>query len=189
MSAEGMALNGPTQWMRSGWLYTIRQFEILDRGPLAKLIASEKRLPGRQSYAAVAYTIFEQIMPGARNRPIQGSAKQLALWEKRRQPGITLSQCFASARLAYANAWNNRGHGPLPGTVSKEGVELFNAEMQKSEQILLDAPPALKQTPLLGTARWLALTLDYGRSRNAARADIRKRREALGPGISKFLLR
>jgi hypothetical protein len=123
-------------------LYQIQQFAILDRA-MDEAIRSERQFADGTNPAAAVYWSFRQMMAGPGAPPSHKDS--IAKW-KAAVPDSPYA-VFAQARYAYANAWNMRGN-QYSGSVSKESWELFHIGLRDAEQILLDAPQRLKDTPL-----------------------------------------
>jgi hypothetical protein len=134
-------------------LYSGDQFALLERA-LQDVVSSKKRFDDGDSPAASAYWTFRRLMPApgtnARHKD------QIAKWRTAVPSSYFVP--LAEARFTYASAWNVRGSGQ-GGSVSKESWELFNLRLREAEQILLDAPAALKDTPLWHNLM-LAIALD-----------------------------
>lgn len=123
-------------------LYSGGQFVLLERA-LKDVVSSKKRFDDGDSPAAAAYWTFRRLMPGpgthARHKDV------IARWRDAVPSSYFVP--FAEARFMYGNAWNVRGSG-LGGSVSKESWELFNLRLREAEQLLLDSPAPIKDTPL-----------------------------------------
>lgn len=140
-------------------LYYSGQFALLERA-LQDLVSSKKRFDDGDSPAAAAYWSFRRMMPSpgadASHREI------LSRWHAAMPASIFVP--FGEARFMYANGWNARGSG-FSGSVSQESWELFHIRLKEAEQILVDAPAPLKDTPLWHNLM-LAITQDTSRTKN-----------------------
>ena len=137
------------------FLYEKEHFVLLERA-MQDAASSQKQFVDGDSPASAVYWAFRHMMsPGHRGK--------LTRWREAVPASNFLP--FAQARLEYASAWNVRGGG-YAASVSKESWELFGVRLQKAEEILLDAPEALKATPYWHNLL-LAIVLDSPRRKNA----------------------
>jgi hypothetical protein len=134
--------SAPETALRITTLYQIQKFEILDRA-MDEAIRSERKFADGTGPAEAVYWAFRQMMSAPGVPPNHKDV--IAKW-KAAVPGSPFA-AFAEARFAYASAWNIRGN-QYAGSVSKESWELFHIGLREAEQLLLDAPQRLKDTPL-----------------------------------------
>ena len=136
-------------------LFQTRQFCRLEKS-LDEVLSMEKRFKNGVRPASSAYAAFQMILSGDSS---QGYATVIEEWRAAYPNSIYVP--FAQARLAYAGAWSARG-SRWGNEVPKESWELFALKLREAEEILLNAPPALKETTL-----WhhmlLAIALDSDR--------------------------
>jgi hypothetical protein len=147
---------------RVAHLYNIENFVLLDRA-MHELVSSEKRFVNGDSPAGAVYWAFRRLIPAP------GSEQHHQVMLSRWKAAVPTSYfvAFVQARILYADAWNARGSG-FVGSVSKESWELFRIRLQEAEQVLRDAPQALKDTPLWHN---LLLAIVQDGPRNASEAD------------------
>jgi hypothetical protein len=134
-------------------LYLGEQFVLLDLA-MADAVGSDKRFVDGNTPADAVYWAFRQMMRAPGTNPSHGD--KISRWQTA-MPGSAFAT-FAQARFAYGSAWNIRGN-QYGSSVSKESWELFEIRLRETEQILLNAPQQLKDTPLWHRLL-LAVTLD-----------------------------
>lgn len=124
-------------------LYYNGQFALLERA-LAEVATPERRFASGESGDLAIYEAFRQVLNGGNVDP-EAWQRQIAQW--RAVAPNSRYTYFAEARFYYAHAWAARGSG-YASSVSKESWQLFNIRLQQSEQMLLQAPVYLKESPL-----------------------------------------
>lgn len=132
-------------------LFANETYGLLERY-LSDLLASNKRFADGGYPEEAMVDTFGRLMPGVIDDG--RGVRAIAAWRKVAPESQFL--LLAEAHLAWATAWNARGSG-YANTVSREAWELFAIRLQEAEQILLKAPPSLKDSPawhltLLGVA-------------------------------------
>lgn len=137
-------------------LYANDTFVLLERY-LSDFVASKKRFRSGEYPEEVIFRAFNLLMP----RPAEdGSGLQRnAAWRK--EVPDSKFVLFAEFALLRATAWNARGSG-FADSVSKESWELFAIRLQEAEQVLLNAPQPLRESPVWHLAL-LAVALDSNR--------------------------
>lgn len=122
-------------------LYFNETFPLLERY-LSDLVASKRRFVDGTYAEEAIFRAFRAIMSGP---TVEQFAPRLdAAWRK----AVPDSQFVVLAEFErmYTRAWDARGRG-YADTVSRESWELFAIRLKEAEQILLNAPPPLKETP------------------------------------------
>ena len=162
-------------------LYRVRQFPLLERA-LGEVLSSDKRFSDGRPVVTAGYLAFRRMMAASRASPRERDT--IASWKE----AIPQSYfaVFAEARFLYASAWAARGSG-YSSSVSKEAWELFAIRMREAEQVLLNAPQQLKETPW-----WHELLLSVSLDSDAVQSDPRstfERAVAAWPEYYDFLLR
>ena len=134
-------------------LYTAENWALLERA-LGEIVASGKRYESGVPATTTIYSLFRKRMgaPGMPSAEVQRVERWMTAYPK------SSFATYALARTQYAAAWNLRGAG-YSGSVSKESWELFEIGLQRAEKTLLNAPQALKDTPLW-YHQMLAISLD-----------------------------
>ncbi len=124
------------------YLYKQDSFALLERA-LTELGNSTNTFSSGNSHASAAYWAFRTQLsaPGA------GAADEARIMRWRQAVPDSYFVVFAEARYLYASAWNARGSTFADG-VSPESWDLFAQRLRDAEKKLLDAPQALKDTPL-----------------------------------------
>jgi len=123
-------------------LYQAGNFAQLDEA-LSCLLRSPERFRSGKPGASAVYWMFRRQMPGPGTDPSE--ALHVRRW-KQAMPQSMFAQ-FAELRLQYAMAWNARGSDYARDT-PREGMRLFSEGMRSTEQAVLKAPAALKNTPI-----------------------------------------
>lgn len=144
---------------RITYLYQAENFLLLERA-LAEITTTNPKFSSGQPALSAVYWSFRRLMPAPGINPIEG--ERIARWKKSFPNSYFVK--FAEARFLYASAWNVRGSG-YAGSVSKESWELYTERLQRSEEILLNAPQSLKDTPLWHNLL-LAISLDTDQIRS-----------------------
>lgn len=123
-------------------LYGNDHYVLLDRA-MGELVATNRRFTDGWTPAAAVGSAFT----AAHRIPVAYSFEKERLARWRNAVPNSYFVIYAEASLAYANAWSARGQGHA-ASVSKESWELFRIRLQETEDLLLSAPQALKNTPI-----------------------------------------
>jgi hypothetical protein len=151
-----------TTVQRVAFLYRTENFTLLERA-LAETVSSNIKFTSGRPASSAAYWAFRRLMPAPGVSPTEKD--RVARW-KAAIPNSYYA-IFAEARFMYSNGWNVRGSG-YAGSVSTESWELFAARLKDAESILLNAPAALKDTPLWHNLLF-AISLDTDQVKSAPR--------------------
>jgi hypothetical protein len=138
---------------RIAQLYTQEHFAELEKA-MEGTERGQRKFSDGSSYADAVYLAFRNVMPGPGTTRVHED--KISRWQ-RAVPGSVFVH-FARARFAYGMAWTIRGSAYANG-VAQDSWKLFFAGLENAQKILMDAPPALKNTPI-----WyrllLAISLD-----------------------------
>lgn len=126
------------------------QFDQLERS-LRKLADSKEYFMTRRLKGSAVYLALNEFADAQRTLGNTPKGQILAKWKK----AVPDSEfvLLAEAMVLYGQAWEARGDG-YSSTVSAQGREIFDQKMGAAEQMLLAAPPRLKET-----AAWNSLLL------------------------------
>jgi hypothetical protein len=123
-------------------LYTNERFAELERA-MQGTERGQRRFIDGSSYADAVYLAFRNTMPGPGTRPFHEA--KIKRWEAA-VPGSVFVH-FAKARYAYGMAWTHRGSKYANG-VSQDSWTEFRKGLMIAQNILMDSPLALKNTPI-----------------------------------------
>lgn len=132
----GLSVNRLTQLNQSD------QFALFERA-LGELATSKKTFVSGTPLANAAYEAVRRVMEGLDTR--ETYSNKFIPWKQAYPDSPFVA--FADALYTRDKAWKIRGNG-YASTVSPESWRLFALRLREAEKKLLDAPVALKETPL-----------------------------------------
>lgn len=148
-------------------VYENEQFDQLESSMECLLNPLKRFTSGRPGSSAI-YGFFRMKMPGPGVESAE--ADRVARWA-RVFPNSKFVR-YAQARFAYAMAWNIRG-GNFARDVNEESWKGFHDGLRNAEQLLIQAPTELRNTPI-AQHLLLAISQDAGQPNEARVALFRE---------------
>ena len=140
---------------RLAQVYEREQFDQLESS-LSCLLSPTRRFTSGRPGSSAIYGFFKMKLPGPGVELAEG--ERISRWT-RVFPNSKFVR-FAEARFTYAKAWNTRG-GSFAKDVSEESWKGFRDGLKNAEQLLIQAPVELRNTPI-SQHLLLAISQDSG---------------------------